>query len=243
MSNQFDKSMNDRIQQLRQQHWPNTAEAAKVMQESLRDQVIVTDALGTVNYVAGTDVGFLDHYRITQAAVVVLRFPDLQVVDQAIAQRPTDFPYIPGFLSFREIPALLDAIAKLRIFPDLLLCDGQGIAHPRRFGLASHLGVLLDCPAIGVAKSRFIGTHAELAPEKGCWQPLYDDGEIIGAVVRSRLNVKPLYVSPGHRISLASAIHYTLQCTTKYRLPETTRWADKLASIPPGSTSIHDSIT
>ena len=210
--------------------WVKTVEEAKAIQQKLRSQVITEDQLETVKYVAGVDVGFEDNYKITKAAVVVLSFPDLKLVEQATAKIPTTFPYIPGFLSFREIPALLQALEKITITPDLILCDGQGFAHPRRFGLACHLGVLLNLPTIGVAKSLFIGEHEEVPLEKGNWQPLKHGEEIIGAVVRSRTNVKPLYVSIGHRISLPTAIDYVLKCTTKYRLPETTRLADKLAS-------------
>ena len=210
--------------------WVKTVEEAKAIQQKLRSQVITEDQLETVKYVAGVDVGFEDNYRVTKAAVVVLSFPDLKLVEQATAKIPTTFPYIPGFLSFREIPALLQALEKITTKPDLILCDGQGFAHPRRFGLACHLGVLLNLPSIGVAKSLFIGEHEEVPLEKGNWQPLKHGEEIIGAVVRSRTNVKPLYVSIGHRISLPTAIDYVLKCTTKYRLPETTRLADKLAS-------------
>lgn len=204
--------------------------AAKEIQEKLRNQVITQDCLERVDYVAGTDVGFKNNYTITQAAVAVLKFPELELVETAIAQIPTTFPYIPGYLSFREIPAILEAIAQIKTFPDLILCDGQGIAHPRRFGIASHLGVLLDIPTIGVAKSLLIGNHEPLPLEKGSWIPLIDQDETIGIVLRSRTNVKPLYVSIGHKVSLASAREYTLQCLSKYRLPETTRLADKLAS-------------
>ncbi|MFZ1029090.1 MAG: deoxyribonuclease V [Limnoraphis robusta] len=212
------------------QNWPETAEAAIPIQDQLKSLVVTTDQLNSIQYVAGVDVGFLDNYSISQAAVAVLSFPDLQLQEQAITQRKTTFPYIPGFLSFREVPVILDALEKLTITPDLIICDGQGIAHPKRFGLACHLGVLIDVPTIGAAKSRLIGIHQELPPEKGSWQPLIDNGEVIGAVVRSRTNVKPLYVSAGHRISLETSIDYVLQCTPKYRLPETTRWADYLAS-------------
>jgi deoxyribonuclease V len=160
----------------------------------------------------------------------VLSYPDLQLVETAIAKIPTTFPYIPGFLSFREIPAILKALQQTKITPDLILCDGQGLAHPRRFGIACHLGVILDVATIGVAKSLLVGTHAQLPSAKGNWQPLIDRQEVVGAVLRTRTNVKPVYVSVGHRVSLASAIDYVLNCTTKYRLPETTRWADKFAS-------------
>ena len=206
-----------------------TVAEAKVIQEKLRHQVITEDCLGKVSYVAGVDVGFKENYTITQAAVAVLSFPELEPLETAIAQIPTTFPYIPGYLSFREIPAILKVMGQLQTIPDLILCDGQGLAHPRRFGLACHLGVLLDIPTIGVAKSLFIGKHETVATEKGNWTPLLDKDETIGIVLRSRTNVKPLYVSIGHKISLLTAKDYTIKCLTKYRLPETTRWADKLS--------------
>ncbi len=207
----------------------NTAEA-KLIQEKLRHRVITQDELGTVRYVAGVDVGFKNNYQITQAAIAVLSFPSLELVESAIAKIPTTFPYIPGFLSFREIPAIVEALKKIQTTPDLILCDGQGLAHPRRLGLACHLGVLLDIPTIGVAKSLFIGKHEEVSLDKGSWQPLIDKDETVGLVLRSRTKVKPIYISIGHKISLPTAKDYVMQCLTQYRLPETTRWADKLAS-------------
>lgn len=210
---------------------PTSISEAIALQKQLATQVVTEDQFSQpIRYVAGVDVGFQDHYRLTQAAVAVLSFPTLEKVEYAIAQSPTSFSYIPGLLSFREVPTIIQALEKLNTVPDLILCDGQGIAHPRRFGLACHLGVLLDFPTIGVAKSRLIGQHREVGTEKGAWQPLWDQEEMIGAVLRSRTNVNPLYISPGHRVSLRSAIDFTLACTPKYRLPETTRWADKLAS-------------
>jgi deoxyribonuclease V len=212
-------------------HWPSTLEEAKTIQENLRYQVITTDQLPeTIQYVAGVDMGFLEDGTISRAAVAVLSFPDLQIVETSIAYHPTIFPYIPGFLSFREIPPVLDALEKLKTIPDIILCDGQGIAHPRRLGIASHLGLLIDIPTIGVAKSWLIGEYEELPNTKGSWKPLIHKKETIGAVLRTRTGVKPVYVSSGHRISLPTAIEYVLQCTPKYRLPETTRIADKLAS-------------
>jgi deoxyribonuclease V len=216
---------------IKQRHeWPLTAEEAIAIQKQLQPEVITEDRLGEVRSVAGVDMGFEEDGAVSRAAVAVLSFPDLQLQETAIARRPTTFPYIPGFLSFREIPAVIDALEKVNATPDLILCDGQGIAHPRRFGIACHLGVLADIPTIGVAKSLLVGKHDELPLEKGSWQPLQYRREIVGAVLRSRTGVKPLYVSPGHRISLPTAIDYVLRCLTKYRLPETTRWADKLAS-------------
>ncbi|MEH2213530.1 deoxyribonuclease V [Nostoc sp.] len=211
--------------------WPSTLEEAIVIQETLQNQVITEDRLQEpIQYVAGVDMGFEADGTISRAAVAVLSFPDLQIIETSLAHRPTTFPYVPGFLSFREIPAVLDALEKIKTTPDIILCDGQGIAHPRRLGIASHLGLLIDIPTIGVAKSRLIGKHEELAETKGSTQPLIYNGETIGAVLRSRTGVKPLYISSGHRISLPTAIDYVLRCTPKYRLPETTRIADKLAS-------------
>lgn len=200
------------------------------MQEQLRGQVITQDQLGEVRYVAGVDVGFEQEGKITRAAVAVLDFPALTLHEQAIARLPTSFPYVPGYLSFREIPAVVAALQKLHTLPDLLLCDGQGIAHPRRFGIACHLGVLTGLPSIGVAKSRLVGRFEEPAISKGSWSRLLDGEETIGAVLRTRERIKPLFISSGHRISLPTAIDYVLRCTTRYRLPETTRWAHKLAS-------------
>ena len=168
--------------------------------------------------------------RVTRAAVAVLEYPGLALVEQVVVRVATTFPYVPGLLSFREAPAVLAAFERVRIAPDLILYDGQGIAHPRRFGIASHVGLLLDCPSIGVAKSRLVGAHRMPATRRGAWTPLRDAGELIGAVLRTRAGVKPLYVSIGHRVSLETAVRWTLACVTRYRLPETTRWAHRLAS-------------
>jgi deoxyribonuclease V len=200
------------------------------LQRQLASQVITEDRLGQVQTVAGVDVGFEEQGKITRAAVVVLRLDDLSLIEQVIAQQPTRFPYIPGLLSFRECPAILAALEKLTVLPDLLLCDGQGIAHPRRFGIACHLGVLTDLPSIGVGKSRLVGKHGPVPDTRGDWTPLVDKKETVGAVLRTRTGVSPIFVSPGHRISLPTAIYYVMACTTRYRLPETTRAADKLAS-------------
>jgi deoxyribonuclease V len=188
------------------------------------------DELAPVRTVAGVDVGFEEQGRITRAAIAVLRFPSLEPLEEAVAKRPTCFPYVPGLLSFREIPAVLDAFADLSIRPDLILCDGQGYAHPRRFGLACHLGVVTDLPSIGVAKSRLVGECEGLGIEKGSRAPLRHEGEVVGVVLRTRGGVRPLYVSIGHRVSLDTAVDYVLACTTRYRLPETTRRAHRLAS-------------
>lgn len=212
--------------------WNLTPREAVVLQQRLKARVVAEDRLPAVRHVAGTDVGFERGGRTTRAAVVVLAFPGLEPVDWAIARRPTRFPYVPGLLSFREIPALLAALAMLKVKPDLVLCDGQGIAHPRRCGLASHLGLACGIPAIGVAKTRLIGIYEEPPQRRGAWAPLLDRGETIGAVLRTRADAKPVYVSVGHQVGLETAIRYVMACVTRYRLPETTRWAHRLASGP-----------
>jgi deoxyribonuclease V len=213
-----------------QHPWDVTPDEAVAIQNRLRSHIVTRDDFGPVRLVAGIDIGFEDDGATTRAAVVVLHFPSLEPHASALVRCPTRFPYIPGLLSFREVPAALDALARLATPPDLLLCDGQGIMHPRRLGLACHLGLLSGIPAIGVAKSRLTGQHAPLPQERGAWVHAYDGDELIGAVLRTRSNVRPVYVSPGHRISLQSAIDYTMHCTPRYRLPETTRRAHNLAS-------------
>ncbi|HYW91780.1 MAG TPA: deoxyribonuclease V [Gammaproteobacteria bacterium] len=210
--------------------WDVTPREAIAIQQRLRGMLELEDRIGPVRRVAGVDVGFADHGRITRAAVAVLALPSLEPVEDALARQPTRFPYVPGLLSFREIPAVLEALERLSAPPDLLLCDGQGYAHPRRMGIACHLGLLTDLPSIGVAKSRLVGTCGPVPAGRGEWTPLRDAGETIGAVLRTRAGVRPLFVSPGHRVSLATAIEYVMRCTTRYRLPETTRRADRLAS-------------
>ena len=212
--------------------WNLTPAEAIALQEQLRQHIVTEDQLGSVQRVAGVDVGFEEQLTITRAAVAVLSYPGLELIETAIARRPTRFPYVPGLLSFREIPAVLAALERLATAPDLLLCDGQGIAHPRRLGIASHLGLITDIPSIGVGKSRLFGTYGKVPEQKGEWTPLRAGNEVIGAVLRTRPGVKPIFVSPGHRISLETALAYVMGCTTRYRLPETTRHAHRLASGP-----------
>ena len=211
--------------------WDLTPKEAIALQARLRARVVREDRIGTVRRIAGVDVGFEDDGRTTRAAVAVLGYPGLALVDRAVARVPTRFPYVPGLLSFREAPAVLAAFERLATRVDLVLYDGQGIAHPRRFGIASHVGLLLDCPSIGVAKTRLIGAHRAPAGRRGAWAPLVDGGETIGAVLRTRRGVKPVYVSIGHRVSLETALRWTMACCTRYRLPETTRHAHRLASV------------
>lgn len=210
--------------------WDVTAKEAVAIQLELAHRVVTEDDFREIRYVAGVDVGFEEGGAVTRAAVVVLDYATLDMVESQIARVPTTFPYVPGLLSFREIPAVLKAMEKLEQIPDIILCDGQGIAHQRKFGIASHLGVLTGVPSIGVAKSRLVGLHDEVPNEKGGFVPLMYKEEQIGVVLRSRANVRPLYISPGHNVSIESSVKVVMNCLTKYRLPETTRWAHKLAS-------------
>lgn len=205
-----------------------TLQEAIQIQQNLRTRVIINGKVPDLNYVAGVDVGF--HQGQATAAIAVLRMPDLQLCDQAVATRPVEFPYIPGLLSFREIPVILDALQKITTIPDVIICDGQGIAHPRRLGIASHLGVLTDMCTIGAAKSRLIGTHGETPVRKGEWVPLFDKDETVGAVLCTRNAVKPLFISVGNRIDLQAAIEIVMQCVSRCRLPETTRMAHRIAA-------------
>jgi deoxyribonuclease V len=210
--------------------WDLSPADARELQGRLACRVVREDRLGPVHRVAGVDVGFEEGGRMTRAAVAVLSWPDLAPLEDAVARRPTSFPYVPGLLSFRELPAVLEALESLAALPDLLFCDGQGIAHPRRFGIAAHLGVLTDLPAVGVGKTRLIGVHDEVPEERGAWRELRDGDEVIGAVLRTRARVRPLYVSIGHRVSLETAIDLVLTAAPRYRLPEPIRRADHLAS-------------
>lgn len=178
---------------------------------------------------AGIDVAYGRRGGPVHAAAVLFDLATLTLVEQAEATLPAVFPYVPGLLSFREGPAAVAAIRSLSRRPDFLMCDGQGIAHPRRIGIASHLGLILDLPAIGVAKSRLIGAHGEPGPSRGDWTPLLDADEVIGAALRTRANVRPVFVSTGHRVSLGTAIALVLACTRRFRLPEPIRAADRLS--------------
>ena len=207
--------------------WDLSPKEAVQLQESLRHMVVCEKRVGAVHTVAGIDISTAGGQA--HAAVAVLHFPELELLETSQATLPLTFPYIPGLLSFREGPAILQAMAGLRCQPDLLIFDGQGLAHPRRMGLASHLGVVLDRPSIGCAKSRLCGEHAPVGEQVGDWQPLQDKGEVIGAVLRTRQGVKPVYVSIGHRVDLQLAMQSVLSCTMGYRLPEPIRCAHQLA--------------
>jgi deoxyribonuclease V len=205
--------------------WELSVPKARDLQLRLRKRVIEENHLGSVQRVAGADVSYARKSPTLFAAVVVLDAAHAKVVEVSSVRRRARFPYVPGYLSFRELPALLEAFSRLERLPDLVLCDGQGRAHPCRFGLACHLGVLLDLPTIGCAKSRLIGTHREPGTRRGCRTQLRDAGEVIGEVVRTREGVKPVYVSVGHRITLPTARRWVLRLTQGFRLPLPTRAA------------------
>ncbi len=207
--------------------WDLAPEEAVAVQRDLAARIERQNRFGPLKHAAGVDVSVRDD--VGQAAVVVLDLGRLSPVEYAVATRPIAFPYIPGLLSFREGPAVLEALAQLKTTPDLLMVDGHGISHPRRIGIASHLGLLADLPSIGCAKSRLVGQHDEPAEEAGSYAPLVDRGEVIGAVLRTRQGVSPMYISIGHRIDLATSIQMVMACCRGYRLPETTRWAHRVA--------------
>jgi len=212
--------------------WNLTPADAIAVQNSLRSRVRLhfPGNLEDVRRIAGADISFNRREPRLYAALVILSFPDLQVVATHTHIADVTFPYIPGLLSFREVPALWPLLETAADQFDVLICDGQGIAHPRRFGLASHIGVLLNKPSIGCAKSRLVGQYREPDGEKGSFSYLYDDDEVIGAVVRTRRGVKPVFVSPGHLMDVDTAVRMVLMATRKYRLPEPTRQAHILVN-------------
>jgi deoxyribonuclease V len=215
------------------QDWPRTLEEARAVQERLRARVIRDGPAPCPRRIAGIDVHFAPAGGLAWAAVAVIDGGSLELVESAVTAVPVSFPYVPGYLSFRETPAALAALRLLHHPPDLLMVDGQGLAHPRRMGLACHIGLLADLPTIGVAKSRLIGRHEEPPQERGGTAPLLHRGETIGCVLRSRAGVRPLYVSIGHRIGLEAAVTLVLRTGAGRRLPEPTRLADLLSRCHP----------
>lgn len=212
--------------------WNLTTQQAIQLQKQLAYEVVREDDFEKpVETVAGIDLGYNAATNMCRAVVVVLKFPELSLLESAEAITPIRFPYVPGLLSFRETPAAIKALEKLVNAPDLILCDGQGIAHPRRFGIACHIGLFTNIPSIGVAKSLLVGKYGSLGEARGSIAPLMHYNEEIGAVLRTKNKVQPVYVSLGHKISLETALDYVLQCAPKYRLPETTRLADQMASF------------
>ena len=223
--------------------WSTLVEEWKATQERLRERMIVAPLKPLPRFVAGADCAFSDDKQTIFAAAVVYDRETQRIIEVAHATRPAEFPYVPGFLSFREGPAVMQAIRALRHEFGAILFDGQGFAHPRRCGIASHLAIQLDKPGVGVAKSRLIGTFGKLASNAGATTPLMDDDEQIGVVLRTQKGIRPVFVSIGHRVDLASAIKLVLACCTRYRIPEPTRQADievaklKCASDTPATSS------
>jgi deoxyribonuclease V len=206
--------------------WRVTPREAARIQLQFRPKIELADRLPVVRRVAGADLAFdLDRDRAI-AGVVVYAFPKMKEIERVWGEGRIAFPYVPGLLSFREAPALLKVFARVKNTPDLIFCDGHGYAHPRRFGITSHLGLLLDTPTIGCAKSLLIGTHEPLPREAGAWVPLRDENEVIGAVLRTRTDVNPIYVTQGHRVSLPTALKFVLAVLDGYRIPRPTRDAD-----------------
>lgn len=208
---------------------PASVAEGRAIQDSLRLGLKLYNDFKKRDTIAGVDVGYDIRRGLAHASIVVMKPGQPDILHQLQVFLPVSFPYIPGLLSFREIPVILAALAKLPAMPDMLMVDGHGIAHPRRMGIAAHLGVILDMPSIGVAKSCLTGRFDMPGPKKGDMRPLMAGGERIGMVVRSREKVKPLFISPGHRVDVETAVEITLQCLTRYRLPEPTRIADKLS--------------
>lgn len=211
--------------------WPRTFPEGRALQEALRRRVRIRPLRARIRRIAGCDVSFERTCGKLFAAVVVFDWPGLEQVESATAVEEAVFPYVPGYLSFREGPVLEKAYEKLERRPHLVIFDGQGIAHPRRFGLASHLGVLWHVPAVGCAKTRLVGTFAEPGVRRGSFSPLRDGGEVIGSVCRTRDGVKPVFVSPGHRIDQAGARRVVLDTATGTRLPEPLRAAHREVNV------------
>ena len=209
---------------------PRDLAAARRLQERLRGRVVVRGGPRRVRLVAGADLAYRGDGAHAWAAVVLLALPGLEVVETAWADGAPPFPYVPGFLTFREGPLLLEAFRRLRQEPDLILLDGAGLAHPRGFGLACHIGFVLDRPAVGCAKSRLVGECREPGRRRGAWTPLRFGRRTVGAALRTRSGVQPIFVSPGHRIGLAAALRWVLAATPRYRIPEPIRQAEQLVN-------------
>jgi len=207
--------------------WPETREDASIVQKEISGQVVIAPLEHEITTVAGIDAAYVQDMTI--ASVSVFDYKSLECIGEYHHILKTSFPYIPGYLSFREGPAILAAFGKMKTLPDLLIFDGQGIAHPRRAGIASHLGVLLNIPSIGCAKSRLVGEYEKPCPEKGSWSPLLYHGETVGAALVTRTGCRPVFISPGHRVTLQEALEIILKLSPRYRIPEPIRSADSLA--------------
>ena len=209
--------------------WPKDIRTARTRQEALAQRVLIQPLKRDPKLIAGVDACFTGRYAVVAASL--FSYPGLEHLEDAVAKEMIRFPYIPGYLSFREGPAIIKALRKLKTQPDVVLFDGQGIAHPRHMGIASHVGVVLDIPSVGCAKSRLIGIYDAPGPCKGDWSPLYYQGREVGAVLRTRDRVRPLFISPGHRVDLRTSIDIVMHAVSSYRLPEPIRRADHLSRL------------
>ena len=210
-------------------NWQVSTAQAMDIQQKLAAQVSKNNEIAAPRFIAGVDISVNKEQGMGTGAIVVLQYPELRIVETQVAQGKLGLPYIPGLLSFREAPVTLAACEKLSLTPDLIMVDGQGIAHPRRLGLASHLGLFLNTPTIGCAKSLLCGSHEEPGDEPGSYAEVIHRGEIIGAALRSRPGTKPVYISIGHKVDLQAAIYWVLECCRGYRLPEPARLAHQAA--------------
>jgi deoxyribonuclease V len=207
--------------------WPTNINDAKEIQQALQQKIVISPLNRNPRSIAGVDAAFLDNRVIGVACLFA--FPELQLIEEVYAVLPSSLPYIPGFLSFREGPALIEALKKLTSRPDVILFDGQGIAHPKRLGIAAHIGVLLDTPSVGCAKSRLVGTYEDPGLKKGDWSALHYRNELVGSVVRTRDYTRPVFVSPGHMADVKTARDIVLACSTEFRIPEPLRMADRVS--------------
>jgi deoxyribonuclease V len=208
--------------------WPSNVKDAREVQNTLRKKVKIIPLEKLPRYIASIDASFVDNMIV--AVACLFKYPELEHVEDAVSIKKIEFPYVPGYLTFREGPAVIKAVSRLKIKPELLLFDGQGIAHPAGMGIASHIGALLDIPSIGCAKSLLVGRYKEPGKKKGEFSKLIYNGETVGAVLRTKDNVKPMFVSPGHRTDVETSINLVLNCTGRYRIPEPLRYADITAN-------------
>lgn len=210
--------------------WNLNPREARALQEQLRKELIIQPINKEIQYIGGADISFNKYEKTVYAGIIILDIQSLKAVAHGLAITEVHFPYIPGLLSFREIPALLEAWNILELKPDVMMIDGHGLAHPRRMGIASHFGLLTHSPSLGVAKKKLVGHYTEPTAQAGNFTPLEHEGETIGYVYRTKKNVKPVFVSPGHLLDLDNALHFCQQCTGRYRIPEPTRQAHILVN-------------
>lgn len=218
--------------------WPKDAAEAIALQQEMRENINLKNGFRKIETVCGVDCSYDLQTNISRAVLCLFSYPKLELLESSMAHLPTDFPYVPGLLSFREIPVILEAFRVLSTTPDLLMVDGMGIAHPRRMGIAAHLGLYLDLPSIGVGKSLLCGKYEMPGTKKGYKSDLIHKGEKIGTVLRSKDNTNPLFISPGHKIDHETSVKFVMDCLIKYRLPEPTHVADKFSKIKPKTTNV-----